>query len=328
MKVGIGLPMKTLVPSALLSYARRVEDGPFDSLSLGERLTYECHDLMIALTWVAARTERIELMTSVLCLPMHNEGVVAKQAATLDVLSSGRFSLGVGLGGRPHDYDVSPAIWKGRAARFERQIATMRRIWNGDAPYEGTQPVGPTPFTSGGPELIIGAFAPVGLQRAGRLADGIRSFGFTPDLQDHLDRYSVVSDSWNAAGRGGRPKLICSMNFALGPDANDAYENHIRTYYGYDPELVARATTGNPPTSPEVITEILSRYANAGVDHVVFTALTSDITGVSLDHLAEVVTTWKSRQAPGDDPILKVPVATSAFVDTGIEFAAELPGRS
>ena len=291
--------MKTLSPTELLSYARRVEDGPFDSLSLGERLTYECHDLMIALTWVAARTERIGLMTSVLCLPMHNEGVVAKQAATLDVLSSGRFSLGVGLGGRPQDYEVSPASWKGRATRFERQLVAMRRIWNGEAPHEGSQPVGPTPFTPGGPELIIGAFAPVGLERAGRLADGIRSFGFTPELQDHLDRYAITEKAWRAAGRAGRPKLICSMNFALGPGAAESYENHIRTYYGYDPDLVARATRNHPPTSPEVVTDILTRYAAAGVDHVVFTALTSDLTGASLDHLADVVADWRSSSGHG-----------------------------
>jgi alkanesulfonate monooxygenase SsuD/methylene tetrahydromethanopterin reductase-like flavin-dependent oxidoreductase (luciferase family) len=234
---------------------------------------------------------------SVLCLPMHNEGVVAKQAATIDVLSEGRFSLGVGLGGRPQDYDVSPASWKGRAARFEQQLVTLRRIWRGEAPREGTLPIGPTPFTPGGPELIIGAFAPVGLQRAGRLADGIRSFGFTPDLQDHRDRFAITAQAWKEAGRDGRPKLICSMNFALGPGAAEAYENHIRTYYSYDPALVERATRDRPPISAEVISNILTRYAAADVDHVVFTALTSDTSGVSIDHLAAVVAEWKAAAA-------------------------------
>src|SRR3712207_3844816 len=94
--IGVGLPMKSLEPDVLLAFAQRVEAGPFASMALGDRMTYECYDPLITFTHVAAVTTRLRFMTSVLCLPLYKEGVVAKQAATMDRLSKGRFTLGLG----------------------------------------------------------------------------------------------------------------------------------------------------------------------------------------------------------------------------------------
>src|SRR5579859_7344132 len=168
MDVGVGLPMKAMSRDELVTFVRTVEDGPFDSVSLGQRLTFDSADPMIALTFVAAVTERIRLLTSVLCVPYHKEGVLAQQAATLDRLSNGRFSFGVGLGGRESDFAVAPESWARRGERFEEQLLALKRIWRGEAAFPGTDGVGPAPYTPGGPELIVGAFAPVGLERAGR----------------------------------------------------------------------------------------------------------------------------------------------------------------
>ena len=288
MKVGVGMPMKALGREELLAFARKVEEGPFDSISLGQRLTFETNDPMIALTFVAAVTERVRVMTSVLCLPFHKEGVTAQQAATLDRLSNGRFSFGVGLGGRPADFAVAPAVWEGRGRRFEEQLLAMKRAWRGEPPFEGTDVVGPTPFTPGGPELIIGGFAPPALERAGRLADGIRSFSFSTDVTEHLERYAVTRDAWERAGRSGRPRLVTATHFALGPGARQTYEQHVRRYYGYSSDLMADALSGDAPTSPEAIRATIRRFEDAGVDDLVFTATTSD-TMDSLDRLADVV---------------------------------------
>jgi alkanesulfonate monooxygenase SsuD/methylene tetrahydromethanopterin reductase-like flavin-dependent oxidoreductase (luciferase family) len=81
MDVGVGLPMKAMSRDELVTFVRTVEDGPFDSVSLGQRLTFDSADPMIALTFVAAVTERIRLLTSVLCVPYHKEGVLAQQAS-------------------------------------------------------------------------------------------------------------------------------------------------------------------------------------------------------------------------------------------------------
>jgi alkanesulfonate monooxygenase SsuD/methylene tetrahydromethanopterin reductase-like flavin-dependent oxidoreductase (luciferase family) len=287
--IGVGLPMKALGRDELTAFARTVEDGPFDSISLGQRLTFESNDPMIALTFVAAITDRIRLLTSVLCLPYHQEGVTAQQAATLDRLSEGRFSFGIGLGGRESDYAVAPTPFERRGERFEAQVLAMRRMWRGEPAFEGTEGVGPTPYTPGGPELIFGVFAPKALQRAGRLGDGIRSFSFSPNVDQHMERYGVVKRAWDEAGRPGKPKLITATHFALGPGARQTYEAHVHKYYGYSPETVAQALTDDAPTSPDKILATIKRFEEAGIDELVFTATTAD-TMDSLDRLADVVT--------------------------------------
>src|SRR4051794_22736003 len=145
MQVGVGLSMRAIPREELIAFARKVEDGPFDSISLGQRLTFESNDPMIALTFVAAVTERIRLLTSVLCLPFHKEGVTAQQAATLDRLSKGRFSFGLGIGNRPADYAVAPEEWARRAERFEQQLLAMKRMWRGGNPLRGNRSGGPAP---------------------------------------------------------------------------------------------------------------------------------------------------------------------------------------
>jgi alkanesulfonate monooxygenase SsuD/methylene tetrahydromethanopterin reductase-like flavin-dependent oxidoreductase (luciferase family) len=288
MDVGVGLPMKALDPEDLAEFATTIEAGPFGSLSLGDRLAYDSHDVLTALTWVAAITTRIRLLTSVLCLPIYKEGIVAKQAASLDRLSKGRLSLGLGLGGRETDFAVAPTPFADRGARFEEQLATMRRIWRGEPAFDGTMAVGPTPYTPGGPEVIIGGFVPAALRRAGRMADGVRSFAFGSDPNVHLDRYAVVKEAWDAEGRAGRPRLIAACNFALGPGAHEAFVTHAHTYYGYDKALLDDALTSDAPTSPRAIVDFIHRCEDAGIDELVFTTVTAD-TMTAMRALADVV---------------------------------------
>ncbi|HET6812357.1 MAG TPA: LLM class flavin-dependent oxidoreductase, partial [Acidimicrobiales bacterium] len=200
----------------------------------------------------------------------------------------GRFSFGVGLGGRPADFAVAPQEWAGRGQRFEQQLLAMKRAWRGEPPYPGTEPIGPVPITPGGPELIIGGFAPAALERAGRLADGIRSFSFSTDVGQHLDRLAVTAEAWKRAGRAGQPRLITATHYALGTGARESYEAHVHRYYGYSSELMEDALSGDAPTSPDAIRSTIRRFADAGVDELVFTATTSD-TMDSLDRLADAV---------------------------------------
>ena len=289
MRIGVGMSMKALDREEFIAFARTGEEGPFDSISIGQRLTFDSNDPMIALTFVAAITERIRLLTSVLCLPYHKEGVTAQQAASLDRLSKGRFSFGIGLGGRESDFAVAPEAWANRGKRFEEQVLAMKRMWRGEPAFPGTEGVGPTPYTPGGPELIVGGYAPKAVERAGRIADGIRSFSFRTDVSEHVDRYALMYDAWKKAGREGKPKIITATHFALGPGARETYEAHVRKYYGYSQDAMKNALTDDAPTSPEAIRSTSKRYADAGFDELVFTATTADDTMASLDRLADVV---------------------------------------
>jgi alkanesulfonate monooxygenase SsuD/methylene tetrahydromethanopterin reductase-like flavin-dependent oxidoreductase (luciferase family) len=288
MEVGVTLPMRVLTSDEVSEWARRVESGPFSSLNKGERLTFENNDPLLMLAIAASVTTRIRLATSVLCLPFHTEGVLAKQAATLERLSNGRFSLGVGIGERPFDFLAAPAEWQGRAEKFERQIEFMRRIWSGEAPVEGSLPVGPRPLRPGGPELIIGAFKDKALRRAGRIADGVKTFDFIPDPKIHRARYDITLAAWNEAGREGRPRFVAGCHIALGKHAAEDYEAHVQRYYGYSDHNVRWALDTAPLVSPTAIKTFIRGCAEVGMDELTLTPIrTQDLS--ALDELADVV---------------------------------------
>src|SRR5215213_6243440 len=122
MEVGIGLP--TTIPGVegpqVLEWARRAEARDFSSLGTIVRIAYANHEPLIALAAVAGVTERIRLATTILIAPYRlNAALLAKQAATLDVLSGGRLVLGVAVGGREDDYAASGADFRSRGRVFD-----------------------------------------------------------------------------------------------------------------------------------------------------------------------------------------------------------------
>src|SRR6202035_2883075 len=106
MKIGMTLPtmVRGYTRETTVAWCRRIEAGPYASLSAGERVTYHNQDQLVVLSAAAALTERVRVIATIVILPMHPAPVVAKQAATLDVLSGGSFTVGLGVGGRKHDY--------------------------------------------------------------------------------------------------------------------------------------------------------------------------------------------------------------------------------
>jgi hypothetical protein len=104
----------------------------------------------------------------------------------------------------------------------------------------------------------------------------------------HLQRYAVVLKAWKDADRDGKPRLVAATHFALGPGAREKYEDHVARYYGYEQALMATALSGDAPTSADAVRSTMKRFADAGVDELVFTATTAD-TMDSLDRLADAV---------------------------------------
>src|SRR5256886_14346198 len=124
---------------------------------------------------VAATTKRIRLTTSVLLATTRNAGILAKQAATVDAISGGRLTLGLGIGGREDDFKAAPEPFRGRGRRFEEQLDVMRRIWAGQPAGDGVGPIGPSPARAGGPEILIGGHTPAAGAPGGRWGDGFLS---------------------------------------------------------------------------------------------------------------------------------------------------------
>src|SRR4051794_23340062 len=157
-KVGIGLP--NTVPGAtgieVREWARRAEAAGFSTLGTIDRLVYANHESLIALSYAAAVTERIGLLTSVLLAPLRsNAALLAKQAASVDVLSGGRLTLAMAVGGREDDYEVSGVDFSKRGAIFDKQLEQLKRPWK----------VGPEPG-EGRPQILIGGRADAAFRRA------------------------------------------------------------------------------------------------------------------------------------------------------------------
>src|ERR687894_669889 len=145
MDVGIGLP--ATIPgtggSLILDWAKRADSGPFSSLGIIDRLVYPHYEPLITLAAAAAVTDRVRLTSTILIAPLRGAGVLAKQAASIDALSGGRLTLGLGVGAREDDFRAAPASFHDRGRRFEEQLDLMRRVWSGQPVSNEVAATGP-----------------------------------------------------------------------------------------------------------------------------------------------------------------------------------------
>jgi alkanesulfonate monooxygenase SsuD/methylene tetrahydromethanopterin reductase-like flavin-dependent oxidoreductase (luciferase family) len=286
MDVGIGLP--ATIPgtrgSLILDWARRADSGPFSSLGIIDRLVYPNYEPLITLASAAAVTDRVRLTTTVLIGPLRRTGVLAKQAATIDALSGGRLTLGLGIGGREDDFKAAPAPFEDRARRFEEQLDLMKRVWSGQPVSDEVGPIGPPPARPGGPEVLIGGYAEVSIRRVGRWADGFVSGGI-PDPEQVRQMFDLAEASWRAEGREGRPRLVACFYYALGPNAERGGD-YIRDYYSFigpGADDMARSI----PSTPEAVDDLLRSLSDVGADEVICWPTVAELDQV--DRLAELV---------------------------------------
>ena len=286
MKVGIGLPGN--IPGTkgdiILEWARRADAGPFSSLGTIDRLVYDNYDPLVVLSAAAGATSRVRLLTCVLLAPLHNPGILAKQSASLDAISGGRLTLGVGVGRRPDDYEAAPAEYTQRGRQMNRTLATMRSIWKGEVVSEGLGTMGPAVVQPGGPEVLIGAGTPGAVRRVGRYADGFIAAASNPHGVDEL--YQVAVESWNAEGRPGKPRLAGVASYALGPNAADKVGGYIRHYYSFLGEA-AETMARNAISTPEAVKDTIRDMEGIGMDEVVFLPSVAEMD--QLERLADTI---------------------------------------
>src|SRR5258705_8817395 len=184
----------------------------------------------------AGATRRIGLMTSVVIGPTRETTLLARQAATIDVLSNGRLTLGLGIGVRKNDYEASGFDFHRRGRRAEAQLPILRRLWLGEALSNETGPIGPRSPRTGGPELLIGGYVPAIVQRIAKWGDGYMAPG-GGEPESMLKMWREIESAWHAVGRQGNPRWVGASYFALGPKAVAPPTRYIIANYGYNPDL-------------------------------------------------------------------------------------------
>jgi len=206
-------------PENLAYFAGRAEELGYDSLWTFQRLltppdpeamgpTYRSVlDPMAALSFAAATTSRIRLSVAIVNAPFATPVYLAKQAATLDVLSGGRFDLGLGSGWLRQEFEASGVPIERRGARVEDFLAALHTLWVDEvSEYDGEfyrippSRFAPKPVQKPGPPVLLGGSADLALRRAGRLASGWMSRSAT-DLTKIHEQIAVVRNAAEEAGR-------------------------------------------------------------------------------------------------------------------------------
>jgi alkanesulfonate monooxygenase SsuD/methylene tetrahydromethanopterin reductase-like flavin-dependent oxidoreductase (luciferase family) len=279
MRVGIGLPnaVRGVNRAGVVEWARRAERAGFASLGTLDRLVYPNYESLIALAAAAAVTERIELVTDILIAPLRsNTALLAKQAATLDSLSGGRLTLGLGPGGRSDDFEASGVDFSRRGRIFDQQLEEMTAVWAGE------RGIGPAPRPDGRPGLLIGGRADAAYQRAARYADGWTVGGGPPDaVSQALDKLTAA---WTAAGRAGKPRTMALFYFALGPDADKMASDSLGDYYAFLGDY-AQQVVASAAKDADTVRQYLAGFEAAGTDDVICFPASADLSQV--DRLAE-----------------------------------------
>ena len=235
--LGFGLPVSGswATPATMVHVARRAEELGYASLWTFQRLLYPArgdgpdpagdaaqnptarpvddpsyravHDPLLPLAYVAGHTERIGLGTATVCAPFTPPALLAKSTASLDHLTGGRLSVGLGIGWLPQEYAAAGVPYQRRGARMEEYLQCLHALWTQDpVEFAGefyTVPrshTGLAPVQVPHPPVLLGGAAPAALRRAGRLAEGWIS-STAQDLSTIGDAVALVREGAREAGR-------------------------------------------------------------------------------------------------------------------------------
>ncbi len=286
MDIGIGIP--NTVPGAsgpqLLEWARRADEAGFSTLATIGAVSYPGYEELTVLAAAGALTQRIRLLSNVLIAPARSAAELAKQAVTVDQLTGGRLTLGLGIGWRSTDFQLTGRSFGDRAQRFEEQLRQLRTAWSGEPLAEGTRPVGPAPVQSSGVPLLIGGHSDASIRRAVEFGVGWTAGGLPPQAVAPL--VDKLRSAWSESGRDGEARVVALAYFSMGDTEEDS-RRYLLDYYNPMGSEIAEMIAGSAVRSAEAISGAVEAFAQVGVDELILDPTVSDPDQV--DALAGVV---------------------------------------
>jgi alkanesulfonate monooxygenase SsuD/methylene tetrahydromethanopterin reductase-like flavin-dependent oxidoreductase (luciferase family) len=285
MKLGMTLPVMEpgVTRDRVRQWATTIDAGPFATLALGERIAFPNPEHLTTLAACAAWTERVEIASTITIAALHSPVLLAKQLATIDMLSHGRLTVGLGVGGRAEDYAAAGAdLGRRNYADLAERVALMRRVWAGEKVLpELLRPVEPAPVQKGGPRLMAGALGPKAIRASAAWADGVFGFSFGPDIRDIEAAFTQIRTAWREAGRP-EPRLVAGFWYALGDGARPQMEAHLTRYLNWMTPEAAAATARASGFCGSVaeLRAFLRQLADIGAESVTPSPVTWDIATV------------------------------------------------
>jgi alkanesulfonate monooxygenase SsuD/methylene tetrahydromethanopterin reductase-like flavin-dependent oxidoreductase (luciferase family) len=270
MRLGIWLPMWKADGTAMTTRdvarrARAIEDAGFDSICIGESIgrsqTTPRPDILMWLTAAAAATERVELVTGILEVPLRYPVEFAQRLMTGYALSGGRLVAGVGAGSTKADFDAVGVDWDQRFRLFSEALPVIKRLLDGET--VGTANLRPWPDVVGRPPIMIGSWhSGIWVRKAAREYDGWQGSALTSynALKEGITRFRDA---------GGKRAMVCTIMINLsGPREPLGDDERVRLFCG-----------------PEEAAERLHRLAELGYDDVCVTPTNHAEDVISIEEL-------------------------------------------
>ncbi|GAA1642741.1 LLM class flavin-dependent oxidoreductase [Actinoplanes couchii] len=282
MDIGIGLPnqVRDVTASIIPRWARRAEETGFATLGSTGRFAYPSVMDTVALAAAAGATSTIKLISHVLLATTWPGVLLAKEAASIDGVSGGRLTLGLGVGVREDDFVVPGHGPRGRGARMDQDLATYRAVWAGEPVAGGEMPV--VPAGTRQVPMLFGAMSPAAYRRMAESSDGFIAGTMPASMAG--EAFDGARAAWQAAGRTGKPRLVALNYFALGdPDRGLA---NVGDYYAATGDYRDLAVAG-VHTDAAGLRDAIKQFDDLGADELILIPSTDDLDEVT--RLADIV---------------------------------------
>lgn len=277
-RCGVALFPPNWVDLELAVYA---ESLGFDDLWIGEHIAFHIptFDAITTMAAVAASTTQIGIGIAAAILPLRPAAAMAKAITTLDIISTGRLRLGVGVGGEfPKEFEAVGIPLRERGKRTDEAIEIMRALWApGSASYQGRFVqfkeirMEPKPVQKNGPPILVGGRSEAAIRRAATLGDGFMPYLFTPDQYARTKQQLLQFRA--AANRPASELSVPMYQFIYASDNNTKAQQLLAArleepYQQPFEQLVSKYCTAG---TPETCRRSLQAYVDAGVREFILT---------------------------------------------------------